>query len=241
MGLAGRSDELAAARGPASEEAVKLSCHGASFRRGPDSSRLGRVGRRVKPLAPRLARCSSLRRPKKVLQGHVNERAFGVGKELVAVPELARDLKPAAASLGKHGRDQERVVDVDRLEEADREPGRDRREPVPRREQAARLVERRPDETAVDEARRGLVMLMEREGRFVVRGSFLARDRQVDPRRVVTATPAGRVMMWRDSLQRRPPRSKCALKKFSEPDVAIAEEAEISRASVAAATIWAKR
>ena len=34
-----------------------------------------------------------------------------------------------------------------------------------------------------------------------------------------------------------PPRSKCALKKFSEPDVAIAADAEISRASVAAATM----
>ena len=41
--------------------------------------------------------------------------------------------------------------------------------------------------------------------------------------------------------QRMPPRSKCALKKFSEPDVAIAAEAEISSASVAAATICAKR
>jgi hypothetical protein len=38
-----------------------------------------------------------------------------------------------------------------------------------------------------------------------------------------------------------PPRSKWALKKFSEPEVAIAAEAEISSASVAAATIWAKR
>ena len=32
-----------------------------------------------------------------------------------------------------------------------------------------------------------------------------------------------------------PPRSKCALKKFSEPDVAIADDAEISSARVAAA------
>ena len=41
--------------------------------------------------------------------------------------------------------------------------------------------------------------------------------------------------------QRSPPRSKWALKKFTEPDVAIAAEAEISSASVAAATICAKR
>src|SRR5206468_402922 len=41
--------------------------------------------------------------------------------------------------------------------------------------------------------------------------------------------------------QRRPPRSLWALKNSCEPAVAIAAEAEISRASVAAATIWAKR
>ena len=38
-----------------------------------------------------------------------------------------------------------------------------------------------------------------------------------------------------------PPRSKWARKKFSEPAVAIAEEAEISSARAAAATICAKR
>src|SRR5262249_47957991 len=41
--------------------------------------------------------------------------------------------------------------------------------------------------------------------------------------------------------QRTPPRSKCAWKKFWDPAVAIAAEAEISRHSVAAATIWASR
>ena len=40
---------------------------------------------------------------------------------------------------------------------------------------------------------------------------------------------------------RSPPRSKWALKKFSEPEVAIDADAEISSASVAAATICAKR
>jgi hypothetical protein len=40
---------------------------------------------------------------------------------------------------------------------------------------------------------------------------------------------------------RRPPRSRWARKKFSEPAVAIAAEAEISRASVAAATTCARR
>src|SRR5512132_557124 len=41
--------------------------------------------------------------------------------------------------------------------------------------------------------------------------------------------------------QRSPPRSLWALKNSWEPAVAIAAEAEISNASVAAATIWAKR
>ena len=41
--------------------------------------------------------------------------------------------------------------------------------------------------------------------------------------------------------QRRPPRSWCALKKFSLPAVAIDADALISRQSAAAATIWAKR
>jgi hypothetical protein len=42
-------------------------------------------------------------------------------------------------------------------------------------------------------------------------------------------------------LHRMPPRSWWALKKFSDPAVAIAAEAEISSASVAAATICASR
>ena len=71
-------------------------------------------------------------------------------------------------------------------------------------------------------------------------GALALRLRQVEADRVVAAPEAGRVVMRRD-LQRIPPRSKWALKKFSEPDVAIAAEAEISSASVAAATICANR
>ena len=44
-----------------------------------------------------------------------------------------------------------------------------------------------------------------------------------------------------EDAQRSPPRSWCARKNSAEPAVAIAAEAEISSASVAAATIWAKR
>jgi len=111
---------------------------------------------------------------------------------------------------------------------------------VPRREQAARFVERRADEPAVDEPRRGLVLLAERERRGVFAQTLLRGGRERDAGRIVATAPAVRVVVWRN-FQRIPPRSKCALKKFSDPDVAMAAEAEISSASVAAATICAKR
>jgi hypothetical protein len=93
----------------------------------------------------------------------------------------------------------------------------------------------------VDEPRRGLMLVVEGERRVVLPDSLLGREGEVDPRRVVAAPPAGGVVMRRDFAQRIPPRSKWALKKFSEPDVAIDADAEISNASVAAATICAKR
>ncbi len=90
------------------------------------------------------------------------------------------------------------------------------------------------------EARPALMALVEGEGRLVAVCPFGLGPGKMEADRVVAAPEAGRVVLRRD-LQRRPPRSKWALKKFSEPDVAIADEAEISSASVAAATIWAKR
>jgi hypothetical protein len=92
----------------------------------------------------------------------------------------------------------------------------------------------------VREAGPALVAVVERERRLVPVGTFELRLWQVEADRVVAAPEAGRVVVRRD-LQRIPPRSKWALKKFSEPDVAMAAEAEISSARVAAATIWAKR
>jgi hypothetical protein len=92
----------------------------------------------------------------------------------------------------------------------------------------------------VCEPRATLVALVERKRRLVPVGALGLGVRNVKADRVVAAPEASRVVVRRD-LQRMPPRSKCALKKFSEPDVAIAAEAEISSASVAAATIWAKR
>ena len=93
----------------------------------------------------------------------------------------------------------------------------------------------------MDEAGSGLVSLVEAEARFVALAAFLGRKGKLNAVWIVAAAPAGRVVMRRNAAQRNPPCWKCALKKFSEPAVAIAAEAEISRASVAAATIWAKR
>ncbi len=85
-----------------------------------------------------------------------------------------------------------------------------------------------------------LMPLVEGEGGLVPVGALRLRLWEMESDRVVAAPEAGRVVLRRD-LQRRPPRSKWALKKFSEPDVAIADDAEISSARVAAATICAKR
>ena len=90
------------------------------------------------------------------------------------------------------------------------------------------------------EPRPALMALVEGEGRLVAVRSLTLRSRQVEAKRVVAAAEARRVVLRRN-LQRIPPRSKWALKKFSEPEVAIAAEAEISSASVAAATICANR
>src|SRR3954454_3139089 len=59
--------------------------------------------------------------------------------------------------------------------------------------------------------------------------------------RVLERHRVARVVAKDDRDQRTPPRSWCALKKFSLPAVAIADEALISRQSAAAATICAKR
>jgi hypothetical protein len=211
------------------------------FVAGRNEPRLGRVGRRVKPLPPDVACGATLGRAKEVLQRDMDERASAVREELVAVPELAADLHPPAAIVLELGGDRQRSVDVNRLEEADREACRHRRESVPGREQPAGLVERGADEAPVDEARCRLMLVVKGEGCLVLPDSLLGRVGEVDPRRIVTAPPAGGVVMRRDSIQRIPPRSKWALKKFSEPDVAIEADAEISSARVAAATICAKR
>jgi hypothetical protein len=198
------------------------------------------TGLRAEPFAPGLAGGTALGRCQEVLERDVNERHPGLGERLVGVADLAAHVDAPALRLLDAGANDQRAVDRHRPPIVEKHAAGDRREAVPGRDQAARLVEQGGDEAAVDEARRALVALVERESRLVAVGALPVGLRQVEADRVVTAAEAGRLVVGRD-LQRRPPRSKCALKKFSEPDVAIEAEAEISSASVAAATIWAKR
>jgi hypothetical protein len=196
--------------------------------------------RRAEPLAPDLAGGATFGRAEEVLQRHVHEPAFRVGQELLVFPKLAADVHAAPAFVPQLREHFQGAVDVHRLDEADREARGHGRKAVPRREQAAGLVERRANESAVDEPRCGLVLLAERERCAVLAQTLRRGGGEPYAGWIVATAPTARVVVRRN-LQRIPPRSKWALKKFSEPDVAIAAEAEISRASVAAATICAKR
>ena len=166
----------------------------------------------------------------------MHERDPRFGEQLVGVPELSAHVHSATLFLLDERAAQERPVDRYRPAVAQKDPPGDDREAVPRRHEPAGLVDERRDEPSVREAGPALMSLVERERRLVAVGALLLGMWQVEADRVVAAPEARRVVVRRD-LQRIPPRSKCALKKFSEPEVAIAAEAEISSARVAAATI----
>jgi hypothetical protein len=192
------------------------------------------------PAPPGFACRPALGRDEEVLERDVHERHARIRQHLLAFPEPTADVNAPALRLLDEGPRDQLPVDRDRAAVMEEQAPGDGGEAVPRDEQAADLVEEGCDEAAVDEARPALVALVEGERRLVAVGALLVGSGKVEADRVVAAAEAGRVVVRRD-LQRRPPRSKWALKKFSEPDVAIEAEAEISSASVAAATICAKR
>ena len=150
-------------------------------------------------------------RGEEVLQGNVKEGGSGLGEDLVPVADLAVDADPASAAVGHPGRCGERTVDENRTPVADEDARRHRGEAVPCGEEPAGLVEGGADQPAVDDSGRRLVPLAEGEGRLVAVDSLLGRRREVNAVRIVTTTPARRVMVRRDPLYRSPPRSKCAL------------------------------
>ena len=175
-----------------------------------------------------------------MLERNVDERDASFGQQLIGLPELAAHVDAAPLLVFDPGVHQQRLVDRNGPAVAEEHPAGDGREAVPGGDEPARLVDQRRDHAPVRQAGPALVALVERERRLIAVCALLLRVWKMKSDRVVAAPEAGGVVVRRD-LQRMPPRSKCALKKFSEPEVAIAAEAEISRASVAAATIWAKR
>ena len=96
------------------------------------------------------------------------------------------------------GADEQLGVDRDRPAEVDEQSPGHAGEPVPRCEQAARLVERGRHESTVNEARPALVTVVELDVRLVFADPLGLGLAQVDAERVVAATPAGRIMMRRD-------------------------------------------
>jgi hypothetical protein len=136
----------------------------------------------------------------------------GLGEQIAAlrVAQLGIDVETPAPAARQPRGEGERAVDGHRLSVADEHAGGDRWEAVPGGEEAAGLIESGRDESAVDDARAGLVTRAEGEGGLVALDPLLDRLGKADPIRIVSAAPAERVVMRRDAGYRRPPRSKCA-------------------------------
>jgi hypothetical protein len=189
---------------------------------------------------PGLAGRATLRCSEEVLERDVQEGGSRLREDLVGMAQVAVDVYAAAVPAGDVRGELEIPVDRHGPAIAHEDAGRHGREAVPRREQTACLVERGGDQPAVRDAGPTLMTVVEAEARAIGGAALDGRGWKPDSARVRSATPARGVVVRRDA-QRRPPRSWCARKKFSEPDVAMAADAEISSASAAAATICAKR
>jgi hypothetical protein len=121
-------------------------------------------------------------------------------------------VQASAVAVHHPGGNGEPVVDQHRRPVADEHADGHAREAVPGREQPAGLVQGGADEPAVDDPRCRLVPLAERELRLVSVDALLGREGKVDAVRVVSAPPAGWVVMRRYAVfYRSPPRSKWAL------------------------------
>ena len=146
-----------------------------------------------------------------MLERHVQEACAGLGEHVVTVSKPALDPDAPAAAVRDPGGDAQRAVDENGPPVTDEDPRGHGWEAMPGGEESAGLVEGGADEPAVGDSRGCLVALREGEVGFVALDALLGRPRKVDAVRIVPAPPARRVVMGRDSLYRRPPRSKCAL------------------------------
>ena len=141
----------------------------------------------------------------------MQEGPAGLGEDFPVEAQISVDVDAPAAAFRHPGGDRELAVDQYGPAIADEDARGHTREAVPRGEEPARLVQSSADESAVDDPGRGLVALAERKRRLVVVDALLGREGEVDAVRVVAATPTRRVVVRRNAVQRRPPRSKWAL------------------------------
>ena len=166
----------------------------------------------VKSPAPGLSGRAPLRRGEEVLERHVEEGAAGLGQHVRTLAQLGIHMETTAAAVHHPGGNGEPAVDQHGRPVADEHPDGDAGEAVPCGEQSAGLVQRRSDEPAVDDPRRRLVALAEREIGLVAVDALIGRQWEVDAVRVLVPTPpARRVMVRGNPLYRSPPRSKWAL------------------------------
>ena len=121
----------------------------------------------MKSSPPGLAGGAPLGGGQKVLERDVQEGAARLCDHLAAVAELGVDVDAAAAALGDARGQREGAVDEHRPPVADEDTRGHGGEPVPGREQAGGFVERRGDETAVDDPGPGLVTLAEGDDRLM--------------------------------------------------------------------------
>ena len=108
------------------------------------------------------------------------------------------------------GRDGELAVDGHRPPVAHEDPCGHRREPIPRGEEAAGLVERGGDEAAVHDPGAGLVARPEGERRLVALAAFFGRSGRPSPPGVSPHPQHAGSWCGGIGAQRSPPRSKCA-------------------------------
>ena len=141
----------------------------------------------------------------------MQEGAASLGEDLPVQAKVAVDVDAPPATLGHPRGYRKLTVDEDGPAVTDEDPGRYGREAVPRGEEPACLVERSADKAPVDDSRPGLVAPAERERCLVAVDSFSRRAGEVDAVRIVATAPTRRIVVRRNSAQRRPPRSKCAL------------------------------
>ena len=162
--------------------------------------------------APGLSGSAPFLRGEEVLERHVQEGAAGLGQHVRTLAQLGVHMETTTAAVHHPGGNREPAVDQNGRPVADEHPDGDAGEAVPCGEQSAGLVQRRSDEPAVDDPRRRLVALAEREVGLVALDALIGRQGEVNAVRVLVPTPpARRVMVWGNPLYRSPPRSKWAL------------------------------